>query len=57
MRCKLCKRKVRNSFNDRLTHIARYHPEKIVLSLPMVANVSRVFGEMLGDRLKGLLTK
>lgn len=55
MKCNECKRKVRNSFVDKLNHVAKYHPDRIVTSLPMVANVSLIVGQSLGDKLKGLL--
>lgn len=54
MKCQLCKRNVRNSFVDKLEHIAKYHPEHILQRFQHLPDLSRTIGERMADKLKGL---
>jgi len=56
MRCKVCNRRVKDAFENKLNHIVQYHPDRIIVALPMVATISKLFGERIGDKLKGLFT-
>src|SRR5262245_1908630 len=55
MKCHVCQRRVRNSFNDKLQHVLKYHPDRLIAGLPLVASVARAMGETLGERMKGFI--
>jgi hypothetical protein len=54
MKCNLCKRRVRNSFMDKLTHMMNYHPDKLLDRLSHIPELSYNFGAAMAESIKGV---
>lgn len=53
MKCNKCRRRVRDSFSDKLLHVMQYHPEMLLTRVARVPEISRSIGEQLAELLKG----
>lgn len=56
MKCAMCKRKVRDSFADKLKHMMQFHPDRLVQNAAVkLPSISRSIGEQLGEILSNAL--
>jgi hypothetical protein len=53
MKCQQCKRKVRESFSDKLLHVMKYHPDMLLTRVQHIPAISRSIGEQFAELLKG----
>lgn len=57
MKCNLCKRKVRNSFVDKLKHAIEYHPDTLLSRFNHLPAIAYSVGERLGVKARSLYGK
>jgi hypothetical protein len=53
MKCRQCKRKVRDSFADKMVHVMRFHPDLLLSRVQTIPELSRSIGEQFAELLKG----
>lgn len=52
MKCNYCKRRVRDSFADKLKHVWSYHPDHLISRFQHWPQISFELGSMFGEKLK-----
>lgn len=57
MKCNDCKRKVRNSFMDKLQHVIDYHPDRFIKVVAQWPEISRSVGIHIGEQTKKLVVE
>jgi 3-methyladenine DNA glycosylase AlkC len=55
MTCNECKRRVRNSFTDKLNHVLNYHPDRFIAAVSQWPQISKAVGQHIGEQTKRLV--